>query len=242
MFSKVDLRLGYHQLRVKEGDIPNIAFYTRYDHYEFLVISVGLTNAPVTFMDLMNKNFKDYLDKFVIVFIIDILIYSRTEEEHEEHLILTLQRLREHQLYAKFKKCEFWITQVEFLGHIVGKDGIKVDLVKIEAVKDWTQPKNASKVRSFLRLAGYYRKFVEGFSKHATPLTELTRKGIKFVWTRGCEQSFQELKDRLITTPVLSLPTDNEKFVVYCDASKQGLGCLLMQVEKVIAYASRQLK
>ena len=193
-------------------------------------------------MDLMNRVFKDYLDRFVIVFIDDILVYSETEEEHELHLRAVLQRLRDHKLYAKFKKCEFWLSRVSFLGHIVDKDGIMVDPAKIEAVRDWPVPKSATEVRSFLGLAGYYRRFVEGFSKIAVPLTELTRKNQKFVWTDRCEKSFLELKQRLITAPVLTLPSDKEKFVVYCDASRQGLGCVLMQAGRVIAYASRQLK
>ena len=153
-----------------------------------------------------------------------------------------LQRLREHRLYAKFSKCEFWLLQVAFLGHIVGKDGILVDPSKIEAVKNWRRPASVSEVQSFLGLASYYRRFVEGFSKIAVPLTELTRKSVRFNWSEKCEPSFQELKQRLITAPVLSLPKENGKFVVYCDASKLGLGCVLMQHGKVIAYASRQLK
>ena len=242
VFSKIDLRSGYHQLRIKESDIPKTAFRTRYGHYEFLVMSFGLTNAPAAFMDLMNRVFKEYLDKFVIVFIDDILIYSKTKEEHEDHLRKTLQRLKEHQLYAKLKKCEFWKEEVAFLGHIVTKNGVAVDPVKIEAVRDWPRPKNATDVRSFLGLAGYYRRFVEGFSKLAMPLTNLTRKQQKFLWTDKCEQSFQDLKERLITAPVLCVPKSDEKFVVYCDASKMGLGCVLMQAGKVVAYASRQLK
>ena len=194
VFSKIDLQSGYHQLRVKEGDILKTAFRTRYEHYEFLVMSFGLTNAPTAFMDLMNKVFKDYLDQFVIVFIDDILVYSQSESEHEQHLRLVLQRLREHRLFAKFKKCEFWLSQVSFLGHIVSKEGIKVDPAKIEVVRDWPRPKNAYEVRSFLRLAGYYRHFVEGFSKIATALTELTRKSQKFVWSDKCENNFQEVK------------------------------------------------
>ncbi|XP_060964053.1 uncharacterized protein LOC133033355 [Cannabis sativa] len=225
-----------------EEDIPKTAFRTRYGHYEFMVMSFGLTNAPATFMDLMNRVFKDFLDDFVIVFIDDILIYSDSEETHERHLRMVLQHLREHKLYAKFKKCEFWLPQVSFLGHVVSKDGILVDPVKIEAIRDWPRPKSATEVRSFLGLAGYYRRFVEGFAKISTPLTELTRKNCKFVWTDKCEGSFQELKQRLITAPVLTLPKSDEKFVIYCDASKQGLGCVLMQSGKVIAYASRQLK
>ena len=158
VFSKIDLRSGYHQLKVKGEDIPKTAFRTRYGHYEFLVMSFGLTNAPAAFMDLMNRVFKDYLDKFVVVFIDDILIYSKDEVEHEEHLRMILTRLKEHQLYAKFKKCEFWLSQVAFLGHIISKDGVAVDPSKVEAMKDWPRPKNASEVRSFLGLAGYYRK------------------------------------------------------------------------------------
>ncbi|XP_060972248.1 uncharacterized protein LOC133038182 [Cannabis sativa] len=176
VFSKIDLRSGYHQLKVRKEDIPKTALRTRYGHYEFLVMSFGLTNAPTAFMDMMNRVFKEYLDKFVVVFIDDILIYSKTMEEHEEHLRMTLNRLKENQLYAKFKKCEFWLEKVAFLGHIVSKDGVEVDPTKIEAVKSWPTPKTASEVRSFLGLAGYYRRFVEGFSKIATPLTNLTRK------------------------------------------------------------------
>ncbi|XP_060968707.1 uncharacterized mitochondrial protein AtMg00860-like [Cannabis sativa] len=163
-------------------------------------------------------------------------------EEHEEHLRLTLSRLKEHQLYAKFKKCEFWLEKVAFIGHIVSKDGVEVDPGKIEAVKCWPKQKTASEVRSFLGLAGYYRRFIEGFLKIATPFTNLTRKQQKFAWTNKCKESFETLKDKLIKSLVLCVPTNKDKFVVYCDASKQGLGCVLMQNEKVVAYASRQLK
>ena len=189
VFSKIDLRSGYHQVRVKEGDIPKTAFRTRYGHYEFVVMPFGVTNAPATFMDLMNRVFREYLDKFVIVFIDDILIYSGTQEEHSEHLKLVLQTLQQNQLYAKFTKCEFWLDQVSFLGHIISKDGIMVDPSKIEAVSSWKRPKNASEIRSFLGLAGYYRKFVEDFSRIASPLTALTRKNRKFQWTEDCENS-----------------------------------------------------
>ncbi|XP_060969706.1 uncharacterized protein LOC133036944 [Cannabis sativa] len=157
VFSKIDLRSGYHQLRIKNEDIPKTAFRTRYEHYEFMVMSFGLTNAPAAFMDLMNRVFKEYLDQFVIVFIDDILIYSKTAEEHEEHLRLTLQRLREHQLYAKYKKCEFWLSEVAFLGHIVTNGGIKVDPAKVAAVKEWPRPKTALEVRSFLVKAEHQR-------------------------------------------------------------------------------------
>ncbi|KAL0536770.1 hypothetical protein IC582_025731 [Cucumis melo] len=242
VFSKIDLRSGYHQLRIKDEDVPKTAFRSRYGHYEFIVMSFGLTNAPAVFMDLMNRVFREFLDTFVIVFIDDILIYSKTEAEHEEHLRMVLQTLRDNKLYAKFSKCEFWLKQVSFLGHVVSKDGVSVDPAKIEAVTGWTRPSTVSEVRSFLGLAGYYRRFVENFSRIATPLTQLTRKGAHFVWSKACEDSFQTLKQKLVTAPVLTVPDGSGSFVIYSDASKKGLGCVLMQQGKVVAYASRQLK
>ena len=242
VFSKIDLRSGYHQLKMRREDVPKTAFKTRYGHYEFLVMPFGLTNAPAAFMDLMNRVFGPYLDKFVIVFIDDILVYSSNKEEHVEHLRIVLQTLREHQLYAKFIKCQFWLDRVAFLGHVVSAEGISIDPQKIEAIVDWKPPTNVTEVRSFLGLASYYRKFVEGFSKIATPLTKLTRKEEKFIWSETCQNGFDELKQRLTTAPVLTLPSGSEGFTVYCDASKQGLGCVLMQHDRVIAYASRQLK
>ena len=242
VFSKIDLRSGYHQLKIRREDVPKTAFKTRYGHYEFLVMPFGLTNDPAAFMDLMNRVFGPYLDKFVIVFIDDILVYSSSKEEHAEHLRIILQTLREQQLYAKFIKCQFWLDRVAFLGHVVSAEGISVDPQKIEAIVDWKPPTNVTEVRSFLGLAGCYRKFVEGFSKIATPLTKLTRKEEKFIWSEACQNSFDELKQRLTTAPVLTLPSGSEGFTVYCDASKQGLGCVLMQHDRVIAYASRQLK
>ena len=190
----------------------------------------------------MNRVFHEYLDSFVIVFIDDILIYSKTKEEHEQHLRLTLQVLRQHQLYAKFSKCEFWLRSVTFLGHVVSDQGVEVDPRKTEAVKKWPKPLTPTDIRSFLGLAGYYRRFVEGFSSIAAPLTTLTKKKSKFEWTDTCEKSFQELKDRLTSTPTLTLPKCGENYTVYCDASRVGLGCVLMQAGKVIAYASRHLK
>ena len=242
VYSKIDLRLGYHQLRVQESDVPKTAFRTRYGHYEFLVMSFSLTNAPAAFMDLMNRVFRPYLDRFVIVFIDDILVYSSSSEEHSEHMRIMLQTLREHQLYAKLSKCQFWLDRVAFLGHVISVEGVSVDPQKIEVVVNWKPPKNMSEVRSFLGLAGYYRKFVEGFSKIAAPLTKLTRKDVKYEWVDACQQSFEELKGRLTSAPVLALPNGRDGFVVYSDASQQGLGCVLMQNDRVIAYASRQLK
>ncbi|KAL0313439.1 UNVERIFIED_CONTAM: Transposon Tf2-12 polyprotein [Sesamum radiatum] len=241
-FSKIDLRSGYWQLRIAEKDIPKTAFRTRYGHYEFLVMPFGLTNAPAAFMALMNRTFHKYLDQFVIVFIDDILVYSRSMEEHEQHLRIVLQILKEKELYAKLSKCEFWINQVVFLGHVISGDGVMPDPAKVKAIMEWRVPKNATEVRSFLGLAGYYRRFVEGFSIIAGPLTKLLRKGVVFQWTEQCQRSFDELKKRLTSTPILVLPSGSGGYVVYTDASKQGLGCVLMQNGKVIAYASRQLR
>ncbi|KAL4347884.1 hypothetical protein GQ457_17G008840 [Hibiscus cannabinus] len=185
VFSKIDLRSGYYQMRVKEADVPKTAFRTRYGHFEFLVMPFGLTNAPAAFMDLMNRVFKPYLDKFVVVFIDDILIYSRNKDEHAEHLRIVLQILRERQLFAKFSKCEFWLSEVSFLGHVISAKGIKVDPKKIQTVIDWRPPKNVGEVCSFLGLAGYYRRFVKGFSTIALPLTKLLRKDQLFNWSEN---------------------------------------------------------
>nr|GEU29308.1 reverse transcriptase domain-containing protein [Tanacetum cinerariifolium] len=180
IYSKIDLRSGYHQLRVREQDITKIAFKTQYGHFEFQVMPFGLTNAPAVFMDLMNRVCKPYLDKFVIVFIDDILIYSKDNKEHEEHLKAILELLKMEKLYAKFSKCEFWILKVQFLGNIIDSRGIHVDLAKIEYIKDWASPKTPTAIRQFLGLAGYYRMLIEGFSKIAKTMTKLTQKGIKF--------------------------------------------------------------
>jgi hypothetical protein len=176
VFSKIDLRSGYHQLKIRVEDIPKTAFTSRYGLYEFTVMSFGLTSAPAYFMYLMNKVFMEYLDQFVVVFIDDILVFSRSEEEHEVHLRLVLQKLREHQLYAKFSKCAFWLKEVSFLGHIITDGGIAVDPSKVRDVLNWSPPKNVPEIRSFLALAGYYRRFIEGFSKIVKPLTTLLEK------------------------------------------------------------------
>ena len=205
-------------------------------------MSFGLTNAPAYFMNLMNKIFMEYLDKFVVVFLDDILIYSKTEEEHAEHLRLVLETLRKHQLYAKLSKCEFWLSEVAFLGHVVSVGGIFVDPEKIQSIVDSKAPTSVTEIRSFLGLAGYYRKFVEGFSSIAKPMTQLLKKDKKFEWTQKCEESFQELKKRLTLTPILIMPDVTKSFDVYCDASRLGLGCVLMQEGKVVSYLSRQLR
>nr|GEW19129.1 putative reverse transcriptase domain-containing protein [Tanacetum cinerariifolium] len=202
VYSKIDLRSGYHQLRVREEDIPKTAFRTRYGHYEFQVMPF----------------------------------------EHEEHLKTILELLKKEELYAKFSKCEFWIPKVQFLGHVIDSQGIHVDPAKIESVKDWTSPKSPTEIRQFLGLAGYYRRFIEGFSKIAKPMTKLTQKKVKFEWGDKQEAAFQLLKQKMCSAPILALPEGCEDFIVYCDASNKGLGAVLMQREKVISYASRQLK
>ena len=222
--------------------MPKTAFRTRYGHYEFLVMPFGLTNAPAAFMDLMNRVFRPYVDQFVVVFIDDILVYSKDAQEHEQHLRIVLETLREKKLYAKLSKCDFWLKEVSFLGHIVSAGGIRVDLAKIEAVVNWKSPQNVTEVRSFLGLAGYYRRFVRGFSVIASPLTKLLRKGIKFEWTDKSQNSFEHLKGMLVEAPVLTQPTPGKEYTLYSDASCIGLGCVLMQDGKVVAYASRQLK
>ncbi|KAJ0717250.1 putative nucleotidyltransferase, Ribonuclease H [Helianthus annuus] len=228
-YSKIDLRSGYHQLRVREEDVSKTTFRTRYGHYEFLVMPFGLTNAPTVFMDLMNRVCKPYLDKFVIVFIDDILIYSKSQEEHEQHLRLILELLRKEQLYAKCSKCDFWLREVHFLGHVVNEDGIHVDPSKVDSIKNWPAPRTPIEIRQFLGLAGYYRRFIKDFSKIAQPLTSLTQKGVTYRWGDAQEAAFQHLKDRLCSAPILSLPEGTDDFEVYCDASIQGLGCVLMQ-------------
>jgi hypothetical protein len=242
VFSKIGLQSEYHQLKIRATDIPKTAFITRYGLYEYTVMSFGLTNAPAYVMYLMNKVFMEYLDKFVVVFIDNILIFSKNEEEHNEHLRLVLQKLRENQLYAKLNKCKFWLKEVSFLGHIISEGGISVDPSKIKDVLGWNTPQNVSDIRSFLGLVEYYRRFIEGFSKISKPMTELLAKGNTFEWTPRRETSFQELKKRLTTAPVLTMPDMEKPFTIYCDASDQGLGCVLMQDGHVVAYASRQLR
>jgi hypothetical protein len=242
VFSKIDLRSGYHQIKIRASDIPKTAFSTRYGMYEYLVMSFGLTNAPAYFMYLMNSVCMPELDKFVVVFIDDILLYSKNEEEHAGHLHVVLQRPREHCLYAKLSKCDFWLKEIKFLGHTISQDGIVIDLDKVQEVMNWKSPTTVCQIRSFLRLAGYYRRFILDFSRIAKPMTELLKKGAKFDWGQKCEDSFHTLRQHLTTTPVLEQPDNIKPFDVYCDASGTGLGCVLMKDNRVIAYASRALR
>jgi hypothetical protein len=229
VFSKIDLHSGYHQIKICAEDIPKTTFTTRYGLFEYLVMSFGLMNALAHFMYLMNSIFMPELDKFVVVFIDDILIYLRSMEEHGEHLWIVLQRLRDHQLYAKFSKCELWIKEVPFLGHVVSPEGIVVDPDKVKEVLEWKPPTTVSEVRSFLGLASYYRRFIPNFSKIAKPVTELLKKGNKYLWSEACDEAFKHLKRLLTTSPVLAQPDTTKLFDVYCDASGTGLGGVLMQ-------------
>ncbi|GJV80886.1 putative reverse transcriptase domain-containing protein [Tanacetum coccineum] len=190
---------------------------TRYGHYEFQVMPFGLTNTPSVFMDLMNRVCKPYLDRFVIVFIDDILIYSKSRKEHEGHLKLILKLLKEEELYAKFSKCEFWLSKVQFIGHVIDSEGIHVDPAKIESIKDWASPKTPTEIRQFLGLADYYRRFIEGFSKITRPMTKLTQKSVKFDWEEKAEAVFQLLKQKLCSAPILALPEGSENFVLLSD-------------------------
>jgi hypothetical protein len=242
IFSKIDLRSGYHQVRTHDEDINKIAFRTRYGHYEFTMVPFGLSNTPVVFKCLMNGVFREYLEKFVIVFLDDILVYSKLEEEHEQHLRMVLQVLREHQLYAKFRKCSFYQKQIHYLGHIISKDGIIVDLEKVEAIKEWSTMRNLTIVISFMGLAGYYRRFIGGFSRIAHPIASFQRKEKKFQWTKECERSFQQLKQLLTSAPILRIVDPNEYFVVCTDACKEGLGGILSHNGFVVCYESRKLK
>ena len=184
VYSKIDLHTGYHQLRVRKIDIPKTTFRTRYGHFEFTAMPFGLTNALAAFMDLMHRVFQPYLDQFVIVFVDEILIYSQSKGEHKDHLWVVLQLLRDHQLYAKFSKCEFWFTEVRFLGHVVSTSGVPVVPEKVEAMMSWEKPKSVFEIGSFLGLAGYYRRFIEDFSRLAAPMTKLAWKEVKFEWKR----------------------------------------------------------
>nr|GEZ88530.1 putative reverse transcriptase domain-containing protein [Tanacetum cinerariifolium] len=225
IYLKIDLRSGYHQLRVRDEDIPKTAFKTRYGHHEFQVMPFGLTNAPVVFMDLMNRVCKLYLDKFVIVFIDDIFIYSCNKEEHANHLRIILELLIKEKLYVKFSKCDFWIRTVQFLGHLIDSQGLHVDPAKIKAVKNWASPTTPTEIHQFLGLASYYRRFIKDFSKIAKSLTILTQKDKKFVWGKDQEMAFQILKQKLCEASILALPEGNNDFVFYCNASIQGYDC-----------------
>ncbi|XP_021776380.1 uncharacterized protein LOC110740208 [Chenopodium quinoa] len=241
VFSKIDLRSGYHQIRMREGDEWKIAFKTKHGLYEWLVMPFGLTNAPSIFMRLMNEMLRPFLGKFVVVYLDDILIYSKNEEEHLKHLEEIFKTLREQQLYGKLEKCHFLLTYIVFLGYIISGEGIKVDPSKVEAISSWPIPKTATEVRSFHGLTSFYRRFIEHFSTLMAPITECTKKG-SFQWTPQAQKAFELVKKKMCEAPVLALPDFMKPFEVECDASGKGIGAVLIQEKKPIAFIHGQKK
>ena len=241
VFLKVDLRSGYHQIRMKLGDEWKTAFKTKFGLYEWLVMPFGLTNAPSTFMRLMNEVLRTFIGRFVVVYFDDILIYSRSLEEHLDHLRAVFNALRDARLFANLEKCTFCTDRVSFLGYVVTPQGIEVDQAKVEAIHSWPIPTTVTQVRRFLGLAGFYHRFVKDFSTIAAPLHELTKKGVPFTWAATQKTAFDTLKDKLTHAPLLQLPDFNKTFELECDASGIGLGGVLLQDGKPVAYFSEKL-
>ena len=241
IFSKIDLKSGYHQIRMKEGDEWKTAFKTKYGLYEWLVMPFGLTNAPSTFIRLMNHVLRAFIGKFVVVYFDDILIYSKNLDDHLTHLKFVLDVLRKERLFANLKKCTFCTDKLVFLGFVVSAQGIQVDEEKVRAIQDWPSPPSVSKVRSFHGLASFYRRFVKDFSSIAAPITEVIKKDVGFKWGEEQEKAFQLIKEKLTHAPLLALPNFAKTFEVECDASGLGIGAVLMQEGRPIAYFSEKL-
>ena len=240
-FSRIDLKSGYYQIRIANEDVENTACRTRYGSYEFLVMSFGLCNAPLTFTTLLNTIFREEMDDFVIVYIDDILVYSKTAEEHARYLEVVLKKLKDNKLYANGEKSDFARQNIEFLGHVVTRDGIKPDMKKVKAIQEWKRPSTQKKLRSFLGLANYYRRFIRDFSKVARPLSDLLKKWASQEWDETCHQAFRELKNNLSSPPVLKFPEFDKPFEVHTDASNFVIGGVLMQDGRTIAYESKKL-
>jgi hypothetical protein len=241
IFTKIDLRSGYHQIRMKKGDEWKTTFKTKFGLYEWLVMPFGLTNAPSTFTRLMNHVLRTSIGKFVVVSFDDILIYSKSLDEHVEHIRYVLVVLQEQKLYANLEKCTFCTDKVVFLGFVVSRQGVEVDEEKIKSISDWMPPQNVNQVKSFLRLAGFYWRFVKDFSTIVAPINELTKKEVLFKWGEAQQRAFEELKTKLTTAPVLALPDFGKTFEIECDASGIGIGGVLMQERRPIAYFNEKL-
>ena len=244
-FTTLDLKEGYHQIRIREKDIEKTAFRTRYGQFEYLVTPFGLTGAPGCFQTLMNNIFRKYLDEFVLVYLDDILIYSKTWDEHLEHIESVLKILRENKIYAKKSKCFFGKSETEYLGHVISEKGIQVNPKKTNAISNWEKPSNVKEIQSFIGLCNYYRRFIENFAKIAAPLTNLTKKNVPFIWDHEQQQAFENLKNKLVNAPILKYADPNIPYVITTDASEVGVGGVLSQSvnseEHPVAYTSRKL-
>ena len=241
MFSKTDLKSGYHQIRMKEGDEWKTAFKTKHELYEWLVMPFGLSNAPSTFMRLMNHVLRAFIGRFVVIYFDDILIYIKCLDDHIEHLKSVLNVLQKEKLFANLKKCTFCIDKLVFLGFFMSASSIQVDEDKIRAIQEWPSPTSVGSIRSIHGLASFYRRFIKDFSSIATPLTEVIKKNVGFKWGEEQEQAFQLLKDKLTHAPILSLPDFTKAFEIECDASGSGIGAVLNQGGKPIACFSEKL-